>query len=160
MENISDLNIRISPSTSALAISWNDLAAMGYKLTCNSVTGYSVDNFSHSIQLSLQNSMTTIVLDKLLSGVSYNCCVSTVGLPASATNDTAVDSDCMVSMALDELSAHDWRDHRNCGHSSGHINHSRNYSSPKAQVIDNFRGGKNCGGLEKLIHNIPFVKPW
>lgn len=98
----SNLDLRVSPDHSSLALSWNDLAAASYNVECNSVvSGNGMDSVaehtyscSHSINVSIVNSTSKLLVENLIPGMSYNCCVSTVGLSASF-------DDCAMSSPLE-----------------------------------------------------------
>lgn len=104
------LDIQVSPGASALTLSWNDLASTSYRVICNgvsvsgelsntSISGEAIYNQSHSINISLHNSMTSVVLNNLIPRVSYNCCVSALGTESTDSNDSS--AACVTSMVLE-----------------------------------------------------------
>lgn len=94
MEDV-DLNLQVSPGSSALTLFWNNLAAVRYKVVCNNEINTTEQAYSHSISLSVHNA-TSKLLDKLIPGTSYNCCVSAEGL-----GENFISRDCVTSTVLD-----------------------------------------------------------
>ena len=78
------LDLEVYTSSSALALSWNDVAATTfYAVHCNNVVsseepnGAEIEVYSnsHSISATVYNS-TRAMFNNLLPGASYNCCVA------------------------------------------------------------------------------------
>lgn len=88
-----NLDLQVSTSSSALSLSWNEVSATAYAVMCTSSEDVNstelVYSSSHSIHLPVHNS-TSAVLDWLIPGATYNCCVSAVGLPSY--------DDCVISV--------------------------------------------------------------
>lgn len=74
------LNTTVGPS--AITLSWNKFPASYFEVNCTGIseapnnTGLII--CSSSLHLEVDNSVTSIVVDKLVPGISYNCCVSAV----------------------------------------------------------------------------------
>jgi hypothetical protein len=77
------LDVQVSAGFSRLSLFWNNLTDTAYTVMCIGVVSNDEPEVtfssSHFISLAVHNS-TSAVFDKLISGVSYNCCVSTNNL--------------------------------------------------------------------------------
>ena len=96
------LNVQVSPSSSGLTLSWNEVAAASYNIVCSSKVnreGLANSTEIHSVSLVLHNS-STVLLKNLAPGFAYNCCVS--ALADNATNETA---ECILYTVPGGLSA-------------------------------------------------------